>query len=496
MWEKIRERIPWPLWADARYKRLGTFDLLLDGQFYQHLRTPFLEDLEAGGQFVPIWSRRPLLEHNVLSEAASRVARRLFAGDHAPHVRAEDPQTQALVDWIRQDCRLDQRMLQAAYWGTVGSVAVTFGFPEPLRVPTYEVWRAKCCDPQFFPDGRLLALLIRFPVRGEDLLRHGLDVDGEGQPVLASSEYWWIREYGLDHITTYRPVRTTTWKPQDGTGSLVPITEDPWSMVHDLGMVLGVWITNLAGGDWPDGACLWERAIPAQVHLDYTLSQIGRGLWYSAVPQPVIKGRLENVVEQGGHVIYRTPTNYFQVPADRVEPGGGGESGADVKLLESNGRWITAALDYIERVRQIALEQIGLSRKDPNKITGIMSGKAMEILEGDETDLIQELRTAYGTYGLVPIVRATIQAGDRLGIPGFEGAGPQAARLVTIWPRPYRATADELQKYVGAFQQGVEQGFFSPEEARHALHTYADLEEAASALGEPAPEPSSADEQA
>jgi hypothetical protein len=492
VYDTIRTKLVWPTWAmrNERYKRLTTLGLLLDGKFYNHLPYAFHQEKDSGRNFISVVDRRPSVRYNLLKEVATRISRKLWAGPHFPRlVHTNKNLTEAAED-LMQEGKLADKLLLATRWGSVGSVAIAFRIIKGCIV--YYVWRPQDCDPRFDAMGELDRLRWRYITSGTALLARGLTMTWNGRPIVAEEAYWYIQDLTRNEDLTYYPLRADEWDPTSTEGRKLLRIDDPnWSVVHNLGFVQAQWFTNLSGGEYPDGDCTWEPAVNTSIHLEYTLSMLGRGIWYNSAPQVVLKGEMLNQEEMGNNLyIKRGPANLIQIDVDRKMGEGEATSGADVKLLEMNGAWIAHAMEYIKEARQLALEQIQSSRKDPDNITGTMSGKAMELLEDDTTDLLMEMRTNYGDNGFLPLLRHSLEAAKKARHPAVVRVSLGTLDdLHAQWPLPFQPDPQDLQVYTAALQIAAGLGFVDPETAAIMWQNYADVPESANASGKRASKP-------
>jgi hypothetical protein len=152
--------------------------------------------------------------------------------------------------------------------------------------------------------------------------------------------------------------------------------------------------------------------------------------------------------EDGG--MTRSPTMLIHLAPDRKSADGDTLGGAEAKLLEMNGSGTEAGLKLIDRLRNMALEQIQASRKDPEKLRAPLSGRAMEYMDEDSDDLIMELRSQYGQAGALPLIRKIVAASPTLGKLGIV---PQEIDLA--WPRLFQPTPQDLGQLIPALVQAV-----------------------------------------
>ena len=354
MFKKISATIPFPVWAEegTRWRKLEIYDRLLDGTFYDHLPYAFYDEQEPGtDRYIPLAKRRPSCQYRIPRYVARWAARKLFAGRHIPKIRAKDKATEEQINKLLTGTRIWPTMFEAAYRGTVGSVAVTFRVDgEKIGL---KVWRSVWCSPQFDDFGELTLLRVHYVVDASQLSVIGLS--GE-----ANRKYWFIRDYGVKEEITYTPVLENDWNPVSGFKTpgqeLVPHT----IIEHNLGFVPGIWIMNPAGM-LPDGAALWEDAIPDNIEVDYLMSQASRGSRYSCAPQLVTKGEMVGGGDGGNGI---NPTTLLAFRSDHKDPDGNTIGGGDAKLLEMSGSGVEAALKIVSELKKMAMEQTGVVQKD------------------------------------------------------------------------------------------------------------------------------------
>lgn len=450
MFRKISATIQLPQWAqqDDRYMRLDLRDRLLDGTFYDHLKYAFYDETEPGtDKEIPIADRRPSAQFRLPRMVSRWCARKLFAGRHRPKLRHPDKDKLAPVMGLLRRGHFMQAMTKAVLWGSVGAVAVTFRVEldsgqEPRLA--LQLWRAKYCKPSFDEMGELSQLRVNYTSRGSYFRALGATDQEVDDP---AGEYWYIRDYLPDRDVTYKPVKRDDWDPVNGFHDSARVKElVPWDKLkneHALGFVPGHWFVNLAGGDDPDGACTWSDAIPNSIELDYTLSQVGRGVRYNCAPQLVVIGRILNAT------VTRGPMSYLHVAAGYKDEDGATVEGGDAKLLEMSGTGTTAALNLIDHLRNYALEQIAASRKDPDKMKAPLSGRAMEYLDEDTGDLVMDLRNQYGEDGALPLIKKICIAAELM-------KAPEAGKLALQWPRMFQPTPDEVKALIEGFAMALD----------------------------------------
>ncbi|HTI81758.1 MAG TPA: hypothetical protein VL614_15020 [Acetobacteraceae bacterium] len=449
MFEKISSKLKYPAWVAKcpRYRTLDLFDKMLDGQFYSHLASAFYDETDPQGRTILLDERRPSAQFRFATQVATYCARKLFAGNHAPRVVHDDPAARKTILKLLRKAKFLPKMIEAAKLGSVGSVAVTFridGEGDDMHIGLH-VWRAKYCEPSFDGAGNLTALRLQYVTTGAALAALGAPDPRPSEKLDRGRRYWLVRDYLPDQEITYAPIQEADWNPVDhflDDGR----TFGAWETIdHKLGFVPGWWFTNLVGGAAPDGACTFEPGVQNSIEIDYTLSQIGRGVRYNAAPQPVIKGDIVNGPSDGS--ITRGAASYIHLKGDYKDEEGGSWSGADAKLLEMSGAGTEAALKLVDKLRDIALEAVAAARKDPSTMKGPMSGRAMEFIDQEFYDLIMELRTQYGEFGALELARRIVQAVD----PSID-----LSSFTFRWPRLFQPTPTDLAQVIPALAIAID----------------------------------------
>lgn len=444
MWQSIADRIDWPTWAPkgTRWRTLGTLDRILDGTFYDHLKHGYYDE-KSGQTLIELKDRRPSAQYRLARQVARWTSRRLFASRHQPKIGHKDKGTGRQIKAKLDAIGFWPVMMQAAYLGSVGAVAITFRVDDQDRV-SLKVWRARFCTPSINEFGDLEQLRLHIPVKGKALKAIDFKTDFRGSEIEDANDYWFVRDYGREDEKTYKPMKASDWNPEQGFTSDKKefVVEDEETVPHGLGFVPAQWIKNLTGGEGPDGASTWIDAVPNMVDIDYTLSQSGRGIRYNCSPQLVIKGKLVNFDD----ILVRGPTSYIHLDAGVKDQDGFAYGDGDAKLLEMTGHGTEAALKQVDKLRELALESIAASRKNPEHMKGVLSGRAMEFLEEDSHDLVMELRTSFGDEGALPLIRKLV---------GLTMNNVDTASISLHWPRLFQPTPEDLGNLIPALVQTV-----------------------------------------
>ncbi len=391
----------------------------------------YQETIPSSNTYIPIADRRPSCQYRLARYVSRWAARKLFAGRHVPKIKAKDTKTEKQIEKLLSGTRLWPTMFEAAYRGSVGSVAVTFRV-EGKRVG-FKVWRAVWCSPSFDDFGELVNLRVHYTTTGAQFASLGMQTSDPGK------SYWFIRDYGVESEVTYAPVPEEDWNPVNGfrfeDGALTPVKV----IEHKLGFVPGVWIMNPGGCMHPDGSALWEDAVPNMIEVDYLLSQAARGARYNCAPQLAITG--ETRMPEGSNGGMNPTTVIYLNPQHKDQTSGEMVGGGDAKLLEMTGSGTEAALKIVEILKKTALEQIGVVQKDPGEMPGPLSGRAMEYLDEDAHDTAMQWRNTYGEGGVLPLLAKVL----RVLKPNID-----VTKLWLQWPRIYQPTPGDLQSIVQA----------------------------------------------
>ena len=470
MHKSIAKRIRYPSYQSERFKRLDILDRMLKGEFYDHLGVDFYTETEGpdgSGKYIPIAERRPSVQTGFASQVANSTSRKLFAGRHVPRITHDN---RAYRDWLLKlasRSSLFERMLKAARIGSVGSVAITFRLISGSLV--LDVWRPKYCEPSFSPTGDLVKLRVQYISRGAELRAVGFTTDDRGSELDSDDDYWFVREFTSNEEITYLPQEA-----DEAPGVAHDLVESK-RIAHNLGFVPGVWIQNLPGDDATDGISTFGAAMSNIVEMDYTLSQMGRGIRYNAAPQLVIVGKMVNNTDS----INRGPVTIIHLESaysnDDQKYGA-----ADAKLLEMVGNGVRAGIEYIALLRKLSFELIAASYKTPETHKGTVSGRAMEILDDSFYDLVYTLRTSYGDSGLVKLLSKIAQACMLTGVMPYKDLGvteKTATEFGLSWPKMYNATPTDETQIIEGMLMATQGNLVDEDTASRYISSQLDLED-------------------
>lgn len=480
----LTQSIYWKPWqrSNPRYMRLEMLDRLLDGNFYDHLLYPFSQEQDLSGRYISIYQRRPSAPIDIPGMVAKLSGRKLFSGRHAPAFDHENKDIKGRTGRLLQEAKLALLYPQIACWGSVGSVVVTFKVVANADNSRAKmrcfVWRSKWCQRTDDEFGEMKNLRIAYPSAGSEFIATGVTTDYKGKKLDPGISYWRIMDLGTERDVVYKPIREDKFEPARPKPEL--LIEDTF-FVHELGFVQAHWFTNLSGGSHPDGACTWEPSIPLKIEIDYTYSQIGRAVRYNASPQIVTIGSMVGEFDPAkgsAKSMIRAPHIMIMMKGG-LKTEGNERTAGDVKLLEMTGNGIKAGMEYSDKILKLALQQIAALRKDPDSITGgVITGKAMELLDEDLVDLVQELRSAYGDDGILPLVKKMCIAAIRAGHPLMKGVSEEEIDgLMLVWPRTYNPTPAEITQLTQAGQQMKDSQLLPGDEVETWIRGQLDIDE-------------------
>lgn len=455
MFDTICDLIPCDPDYPARARALDILKRVLNGTLYDVMPYQFHEERGAGGEYIPLRSRRPSVRYALSRIVVEDSVSLLFSEGHFPTIDCADQATRGLLADVVKETRLNQVMIDAAVKGSVGSVAVL------MRVLSgrifFDVLDTTFLCPvwdQRAPD-TLARVSERYKVPGAVLAANGYDLDDP------SIDYWFERSWDADTEAWFLPTPVNGFS---GGG----VVDEARTVRHGLGFVPIVWIRNLPGpsasGDPNDGACTFRAAVETQIEIDYQLSQAGRGLKYSSDPTLLIKEPATSDTE-----IVKGAGNALVVS----------EKG-DAKLLEIGGTASAAVLDYVRTLREYALESVHGNRASADRLTAAQSGRALELMNQGLIWLADNLRVSYGEGALLALGRMVLRAASRYPLRVMDEPVPALdpnVRLSLKWPRWYPLTSDDRQKDAQTLATLVGSGQLSRETAVKVIADTYDIDD-------------------
>lgn len=458
----------YPQGTTQRFKDLDAYDKMLEGTFYDVLIHPFTTERQ-GTEKVPIYKRRPSVQYNLPQMLAGQQAALLFGDDHRPSLRCYDPMspedtkayapTQTVIDALIEQLDLDEVMLDAVVKGQSGSCAMLI-FIASDGLPFIDVVLGKFCTPKFKLDNprEMVEIAREMAVFGSDLKTMGYPVVEEE----LSATFWVRYVLDSDEDAWYVPMHNDDHEKlgqDDKNGKkILWVYDKERSRPHDFGIVPAVWIRNLNERRKMDGKATFSAVVDIQLSLDYLASQITRGLYYTADPLLAIgRGEMDEMTPVGqisfdqlettvaSRALDRTPGNFLELPA-----------GSNAQLLEITGSAFSSASDWFIKLRDAAIEIISGSKTMGEKMSGNPhSGKALDILMQSLAWLIERQRLAYGTHGLLALIRILLKGIDD-GVFDLNGVSTKnvnpTAPIKMLYPNWMQPSGQDLLSTITALQ--------------------------------------------
>ena len=454
MFETICRTVPTDPDYGARTRRLDILRRVLDGTIYDVLPYQFHEERGAGGEYIPLRTRRPSVRYTLPRVVVDDSLSLVFSDGHFPTLECADRQVRTILGDVARESRLNQVMLEAGLRGSVGSVAILLRvlrgrvfFQVVESIYLTPVWDAEVPD-------ALASVTERYKVRGDALAAQGYDVANP------AADYWFMRRWDGELETWFTP-----W-PVASPGE--PVVDAARTVRHGLGFVPLVWIRNLPGGDAVDGGCTFRAAIETSVEIDYQLSHAGRGLKYSSDPMLLIREPVMadgEIVRGGGNAL---------VVSDK----------GDAKLLEISGTASAAVIEYVRALRELALESVHGNRASADRLTTAQSGRALEMMNQGLVWLADKLRVSYGD-ALLSLANMVIKASNVYSLRCYgERIAPidPAARISLRWPRWYPPTAEDRAADASTLQTLCNAALISRDTAVKSIADVYDIEDVSAEL--------------
>ena len=388
--------------------RLTAFGSVLENTLYNNLKHPFSEEFTPGGEYIPLWERRPSVRTGLCRVVVDDSVSLLFSEGHWPVIQAGSDQAVADLSALVKQSRMNETMLDAATRGSVGSIAILFRVLKGK--PFFDVMQTAFLTPSYDPEDPdvLISVVERYKVLGKDLRDQDYTID----PDDLGAKFWFQRTWDAETEIWFNPLKVESKSE--------PTVDLSRSVTHGLGFVPIEWVKNLPGGDHIDGACTFAAAIDTVIEGDYLLSQAGRGLNYSSDPKTVLS------IEGTAPILSGGSANALVLP-----------KGSDAKLLEIGGEAARAVLEHVRELRGVALEAMHGNRANADKMTAASSGVALQTMMTGLVWLADRLRISYGEGALLGLLRMACKASQVIpgGLTvGGRGVVIEEADLELRWP--------------------------------------------------------------
>lgn len=472
-----------PLEYDCDYdERCFWYDLyarVYEGKFYDHLQYGFHEETVTKNihKFDPetrstinaektkrisLLSRRPAAQVNLAKIVVNDSTSLLFDDNHFPVFKLEEEKVQEFINDIFENTKFKNVMLKAAIIGSLGSSAIW------LRIIKNKIHlkplKTEYLTPEFDPEDPdvLIRMCEKYKISAKEVRALGYKADEK-----EAGPYWFCREWTATEEIYYVPWKVIDEKTLIAEGKqYTPTKDESKSSAHVFGFVPFLWIKNLPtlNEDDLDGECTFSSIIPNIIEIDYQLSQLGRGLKYSAEPMLLIKSD-----EPIAGTVDKSKGNALCLDAE-----------GDAKMLEIKGDFAEVVIKYCETLRKLSLEVVGANRIDPEKLKNAQSGKAIELMNQSLVWLTSKLRLSYGE-ALVSLIRMIIRATEtypiQIGKNKYKNV-EMPKDLNLIWPPYFLPTSLEKQADANTLATLKENGLISTETAVNNLATNYDVIEA------------------
>ena len=454
MFKTIKKKIPQDKDMPQRAYTLSVYRQVLNGKLYDNISHPFHYEADSSGAYVPLRERRPSVRSNLCRTVVGDSVALLFCEGNFPRIELDDEDANNRMQEVLQEIRLNEVMIDAATRGSIGSVAIVF---RVLKKRIFlSVMESDNLTPHWDDDApdTLVDVTEKYKVSGQNLSDAGYTISKDD----LGSTFWFMRVFTGSMEEWYTPWKTSE-KPE-----YVPKLDKKKSVKHDLGFVPVVWIKNLPCGDDIDGSATFnEEAIDCQIECDYQLSQAGRALKFMGDPTLVLN---EDSVS----------------PEPRVKGAGNSiivGSDGDAKLLEINGTATAAVLDYVQRLRELAVEGMSGNKASNEKIAGAQSGRAMELMYKALISLTDKLRISYGNGAIIDLVKMIIRASNQIELVFKDGTAmgvfDKKLKVNLRWSAWFAPTLMDLVNRATALKSNVDAGIMSRKTAIRVLAAEYDI---------------------
>ena len=464
MYKTIAAMVPRDKDLPERAWTLDVLNRFLDDTIYDLFGYEFHQERNENDEYISIVKRAPSVRYALLNTVVCDSVSFLFAEGRFPAIDAgEDETAENTIESVIKDCGLNDVMIDAAQRGSVGSSVV---WARVLKSRLFfSALSTTHLTPTFKVDApdTLEKVSELYKVKGAALSERGYSIAKDD----LGSDFWFQREWNDQKEIWFIPT-----KVKDNAKPSVEDNSAGRTTVHGLGFVPMVWMRNLPGGDNIDGACTFKLAISNSIEINYQLSQAGRGLKYSSSPTLLIK---DDGVEAMSGSRKHVAGDALRVPSE-----------GDAKMLEISGDAANAVIAYTECLRKLALESIGGSRADSDKLSAATSGRAMELMNQSLINLADKLRSSYGEGGLLKLLKMVAVISNQIELLTSEGEKivpiANGTKLSLIWPRWFAPTADDRQADAGAISVLKGAGVMSAETAVKSIAADYDIEDVAAEL--------------
>lgn len=444
---ELIEGLKLPSGASERYRLHEGLERMLDGSLYDDLRYSFEQEKDANGNYIPLRKRRPSVDFNLAYEIVADTCAELFGDEQFPKVRSGNDASDGEISDLIDALDLERIMTDVYTAGVVGSVAVIVQRSDNGE-PYFDVLPGRWCEPVYRSpiSEELVALVVTYPVHVDE---HGQITEDDKAP----NNAWYRFVVGPYETVEYEPLADHDFARLGEDG--IEFRERQRYAHGFAGRTPVVFIRNLGGKPHEiDGPALWWPVRNLCVEIDYTLSQCGRGLRYSADPMLFFRrGDMFDYEDkpagyESSFAANRTEDGEMVKGATQTLVGG---AGSDAKLLEISAAGITEERNFVRDLREYALEVLGGVRLRSEDMRGTVSGVAIDKSLKPLRRLVRRQRRPYGKGGLLALLDL-VRYGVLVGALDLDLAVPVEARLTLEWPTDDTLQGAALASHVTALQ--------------------------------------------
>jgi hypothetical protein len=429
----------------ARTRHLAILEAYYHSSQYAGLPRAWDETTDHAGSPVPFRSRRPSTVIPLPKLIVDCFVRGLWGSSRRPIATLAGEggtDDNALLADVIREAAIYRAMREATRRAlSIGAGLLVWRIREG-RI-SVESWDPKHATPTFKPGcfPEIECVDYRF--------QYTREIDGKAVP-------FWHREV-LDGArwVVYADVEVTAGKE--------PEWRQASAVDHGLGFCPAVWfMIGAPGENGIDGSGIYSSILGLFDDLNWTSSQMGRATFYNLDPQTVLTG----VPDADLEILLKGGRNTWALPKD-----------GEAKLLESNGSYVTQALERIEFLSKSILDACSVVKNDPEKISGAQSGSALELLLEPQLSRIDELREDIG-----PALEALLQQ-IVFALPTVKGTlrvrpititakAPRDVPIVLDWGSHLPASPSDAQTAASAVVQALNVGVLSRISAARYLAPY------------------------
>jgi len=453
----------------ARMFTIASLTRVIDGTLYDELEYPFSMEKNGAGEYNPLNKRRPSAKTRLCRTVVNDSVSLLFSEGHFPKVNCADDKSLLSLQTIIKEAKLNQVMIDAATRGSVGSVCVLMRI---LRNRVFfAVMDSTYLTPTFDPEApdTLLNVTERYKASGANLKAVGFVVADAD----LTKQFWFQRVFDANQEKWFEPLSL-----EDAQKGVEPKVNAKLTTTHALGFVPAVWIKNLPSNDPVDGEPTFSTdAVDVQIETDYLLSQGGRGLKYQSDPTLHIK----EPAFGGNSAIVKGAANAIITSTE-----------GDAKLLEINGSAAGAVMEWVQGLRELALEGMGGNKSSNDKIASAQSGRAMELMNQTLIWLADKLRISYGEGALIDLLSMIAKASIKYSLVDKKGNALgklNDADLSLSWPKWYAPTFADSQTQAITLDVLRQSGLISQETAVKTIAPSYDIENVEEEIAKVEPPP-------